>query len=323
MHIIGVDPHPKSHTAVAMDGAGKILSTQTFANDAQGLSSFLKWLEGYEERVIGIEGAGNKFVLEWVSGLLAEGERVISVSPALTSQYRSRRGRKKNDLVDAEQVGRVVWANPELSDYQITQALQSLKDLSRTYQRLSSQYKSNCMAQKDLPPQLAQQLQGLLRELKTLLKQLKSQMRPLILQLCPVLLEESGLDVVLSAQLLAETTGIQRFANADRFALYCGAAPLERSSGQSHRVQVNSGNNRKLNRVMYLVALTRLKQHPPTRSLFEKQLSKGKSKRAAFRVLKTYIARSLFFVLKEGKNRVSKQTVRDMKKALQQQPKVA
>ena len=70
----------------------------------------MAWAEGFEERVWAIEGAANPFVCWWASELL---EAVVDVPPSLTSQYRSRRSRKKNDAVDAQNAARGLLANPQ------------------------------------------------------------------------------------------------------------------------------------------------------------------------------------------------------------------
>lgn len=63
----------------------------------------------------------------------------------------------------------------------------------------------------------------------------------------PALLELSGVGAIVAGTLLAEVGDPQRFPTADHFASYCGAAPVERGSGQNSRMQVNPGGNRRLN----------------------------------------------------------------------------
>lgn len=327
MNIIGIDPHPDSHTVAVLDGQGKALGNRTFKNDAEGLEDLMKWLASFDQNQeadlqnhnkVGIEGAGNKYIWEWVTRLLSEGYTVVNVSPAMTSQYRRRKGQRKNDPIDAEQVAWVVRNNPELPNYQTSPQLQELKDLTRTQQRLSVDLKSHRMAQKALPQALQHHLQPVIDALQQALKTLEARMNVLVKQLCPVLLQESGIDTILASVILSEVAGVQRFASPDHFAVYCGTAPIDRSSGKNQRVQLNTGNNRRLNRALHLIALTRLKHHPPTRTLFDKKLAEGKTKRAALRVLKTVIARSLFRVLTFNKNQVSKQLVKDLKKQLKE-----
>lgn len=341
MHIIGIDPHPDSHTAAVLDRQGKLISRGTFRNDVQGLEAFMQWLASFEQgqnqykgkddqaeathrnSTIGVEGAGNPYIRDWVMRWLGEGYTVVNVPPALTSQYRRRKGQRKNDPIDAEQVAWVVRNNPELPRYQTSTALQELKDLTHTHQRLSVDLKSHRMAQQDLPPALRHHLQPVIEALQQALQTLEARMKVLVKEISPVLLDESGIDTILASIILSEVAGVQRFASPDHFAVYCGAAPIDRCSGRHQRVQLNTGHNRRLNRALHLIALTRLKHHPPTRALFEKKLAEGKTKRAALRVLKTVIARSLYRVLLYNQNQVSKQMVRDLKQQLKQHLKEA
>jgi transposase len=68
---------------------------------------------------------------------------VYSIPPSLTSQYRARRSRKKNDLVDAENVGRALLANPQLTPLHNTEQQRELQELTRAQRRLSEQLKAN------------------------------------------------------------------------------------------------------------------------------------------------------------------------------------
>jgi hypothetical protein len=54
----------------------------------------------------------------------------------------------------------------------------------------------------------------------------------LVNKLMPSLLELPGVGPIVAGILLTETGNPQRFASTDHFASYCGAAPVERGSGQ-------------------------------------------------------------------------------------------
>ena len=47
MVIIGVDPHPDSHTAAALDENGKVLDTLRVENTAAGLDEVQQWAEAF------------------------------------------------------------------------------------------------------------------------------------------------------------------------------------------------------------------------------------------------------------------------------------
>ena len=57
MIVIGIDPHMKSHVAVALDaGSGRRLAETEVSSDAAGCEALLSWARGLgEERLIAIE----------------------------------------------------------------------------------------------------------------------------------------------------------------------------------------------------------------------------------------------------------------------------
>ena len=97
--------------------------------------------------------------------------------------------------------------------------------------------------------------------------------------------------------MLAEVADIARFASVHHFASFCGAAPVPRSSGGTTRWFVSRGGNRRLNRALHLVALTRYRRDETTQTYVAKKRREGKSFREAMRALKTVIAREVFRTL--------------------------
>jgi transposase len=137
-------------------------------------------------------------------------------------------------------------------------------------------------------------LEQVIRTLVVQLKGLEKQLRVAVEALMPCLLDLPGVGAVVAGTLLAEVGHAQRFPSADHFASYCGAAPVERGSGQSSRMQINPGGNRRLNWALHIVALVRLRVDGRSKQFVERRISEGKTKRAALRLLKTYIAREIF-----------------------------
>src|SRR6202167_5648818 len=103
MIVIGVDTHKRSHTLVAVDAAtGGVLGERTIVASDEGALAALRLLARLgEERVWAIEDCRH------VSGrleraLVAAGERVIRIPPALTANARrSAREPGKSDRIDA------------------------------------------------------------------------------------------------------------------------------------------------------------------------------------------------------------------------------
>jgi transposase len=302
MIILGLDPHPSTHTAVALNSCGVVLDALTINNDLEGLERLQLWAAHFEERCWAIEGAGNRYVASLLARLLARGELVYHIHPSLTSQYRARRGRKKNDLVDAENVARVLLANPQLVQYRPCAQRTRLQELSRTRDKLAEQRKANQMMLEALPEAttdaLSTALRAVVTSLEAALGQLEQAMATLVHEVAPALLRLRGIGVVLAGTVLAEVGDVQRFTSVDHFASYCGAAPVERGSGRNMRWCVNISGNRQLNRVLHLMALTRLRCEERTRTFVAKKEQEGKTKRAALRALKTHLARELYRTLK-------------------------
>jgi len=108
MMVLGIDPHKKSHTAVALEAAtGELVAELTVAADRRGHERLIAWARGL--------GPERRFALEdcrHVSGrleraLIAAGERCVRVPPKLMAQTRrSARSRGKSDAIDAACVAR-------------------------------------------------------------------------------------------------------------------------------------------------------------------------------------------------------------------------
>lgn len=298
---IGLDPHPASFTAAALDSNGRNLDHLTVANTSLGHEQLWCWALRFPERHWAIEGAGNAFAHGFVTRLITAGEAITNISPNLTAQYRSRRGRKKTDAIDAANAARAFLANPDLAPYQQTERQRELQELSRTYQRLSSQLKAHRLSLQGCRTEVvAQAVQQVIKALETALSQLKHRMEVLVREVMPELLAVYGVGPILAAVLLAETGDVTRFRTRDQFVSFGGCAPVARESGKQQQVRVNTRGNRRINWAVYLIVRTRLSADEATRAYMRKKLAEGKTKREAWRCLKTLVARELYGVMKRS-----------------------
>lgn len=272
----------------------------TVSNDAEGLALLHHFALPFPERRWAVEGAANRYILPFVCELLKQGETVHHIPPNLTSQYRARLSRKKNDVVDASNAARALLANPELSAFRLGKGQREFQDLTRTQRRLSEQLKANRMALQALGTGSSARsaLTQVIQVLEEQLADLSKQMKTMVKSFAPALLELLGVGPVVASVILGEVGNIGRFTNEGHFASYCGAAPVERGSGKNSRMQLNHGGNRRLNWALHIVALTRSRCDERTRTLLAKLKARGKTQRASLRILKTYIARELFRYLK-------------------------
>lgn len=299
MVIMGIDPHPASLTLAVMEQTGEVQLTRTIANDHEAVLYALELAGGLPDRRWAIEGAGNRYVTELVRAPTALDEHVTDVPPGLTSQYRSKRGRKKTDAVDASVIAQAALANPNPPRYTRNETHEQLKRLTRTRQRLAKHLQSERAALTSLPADspIRPALKDVIASLRHAIDDVTARIERLVKQHDPRILREHGVGPVVSGVVLAETGDIQRFRSADAFAAYCDAAPIERSSGKLKRAQLNTGGNRRLNHALHIAAMVRLRSHPESQAYVARKIAEDKTQRAAIRLLKTAIARRLYRAL--------------------------
>jgi transposase len=91
-----------------------------------------------------------------------------------------------------------------------------------------------------------------------------------------------------------------RIASEAAFARLAGAAPIPASSGQTIRHRLDRSGDRKLNRTLHQIMLTRRRSHPPTIAYIDRRIQEGKTRREAIRCLKRYLARNLYRLLEHS-----------------------
>jgi len=74
---------------------------------------------------------------------------------------------------------------------------------------------------------------------------------------------------------------------------------VEASSAGRVRHRLNRGGNRRLNAILYRIALTQLRWWPPAQHYSARRVSAGQTKRAAIRALKRYLIRAIWRVWPE------------------------
>jgi transposase len=104
----------------------------------------------------------------------------------------------------------------------------------------------------------------------------------------------------LTAGMLAAILGPgRRFQSDADLALYAGVAPLEVSSAGRVRHRLNRGGNRRLNAILYRIAVTQVRALPAAHDYVARRMGEGKTKREALRALKRFILRAVFRLWRE------------------------
>ena len=122
MIVIGIDPHMKTNTAVAVDAStGRNIASKTVACSAEGHHELVCWAHALDtERIFAIEDCRH------VSGrlerhLLGREERVVRVPPKMMAgARRSARTYGKSDPIDAECIARAALCEPRLPEAVLT-----------------------------------------------------------------------------------------------------------------------------------------------------------------------------------------------------------
>ncbi len=349
MIVIGIDPHKRTHTAVAVEAStGELVGALTVPARQHGHAQLLHWARSLSgERRFALEDCRH------VSGSLermlsGRGETVVRVPPKLMAgTRRSARTRGKSDAIDATAVARAALREPDLplarlegATREIRLLLDHREDLVAERTRIQQRLRWHLH---DLDPALeipagaldrqvwlqrlsrrlgrieqsvqvriCRELVARCRELTRRAAELERELAALVSRQAPALIELPGCGVLTAAKLLAETAGVDRFGSDAKLALHAGAAPLDASSGRQQRHRLNRSGNRQLNCALHRIAITQGRTHPPARAYLERKQAEGKSRREALRCLKRHLARTVYNTLKTTTPTTSRTAPREL-----------
>lgn len=117
--------------------------------------------------------------------------------------------------------------------------------------------------------------------------------------LAPELIEQKAVGYESGAQLLITLSdNPERLKSESSFSALCGVSPIPASSGKTNRQRLNRGGGRAANNALHIIAIERLRIEQRPKNHVKKRTSDGLSKMEANRCLKIYIARELYYLLK-------------------------
>jgi transposase len=328
--VIGVDPHKRSHTAVAVgDDEVAVATIQVRAGHSQ-LDELTRWSARFGERVWAIESANG---LGYLLGqqLVTAGERVLDVPPTLAARVRvlATSRSNKNDPNDALSVAIAARRAPRVKAVQRADHAEVLRLLAKRHHDLSRlRNRTACRlhalltelvaggiggeitankAQRlleDTEPatpvervrhQLAADHVADLRHLDEQMRASKRRITAAVAASGTTLTDIFGIGPIVAAMILGHTRNLDRFANRDHYAAYCGTAPIEVASGGRSVHRLSLRGNRQLNHAMHIVAITQIRhRHSPGRAFFDRKITEGKTSKEAVRALKRRITNVVF-----------------------------
>lgn len=336
MIVVGIDPHKKSHTAVAVDGfTGALVGERTVRATDAGHRRLVAWVSAL--------GTGTRVALEdvrHVSGrleraLIESGIAVVRVPPRLMGQARrAGRERGKSDPIDAAAVARAALAHPDLpaarlegAELELHLLLSHREDLVAERTRIQQRLRWHLHA---LDPELAVPARALDRGLwldrlaerlgamddtrawialelvadcaraSERINLLEREIARMAEQTAPELVAIPGCGPLTAAKLVAEVAGLARFDDAAKLARYAGVAPVPVSSGARQRHRLDRTGNRQLNCALHRIAITQARIHPPARAYLDRRVGEGKSEREARRCLKRHLVNVIYRAMRSA-----------------------
>jgi transposase len=340
MIVLGADTHKRTHTLAAVDaGGGVVVGQCAITADEPGHLAALRWARKLDvERVWAIEDC--RHVSRRLElALIAAGERVVRVPPALMGQSRQGERRPgKSDEIDALAVARAVVregvehfpaAFLDERAMEIRLLAEHRSDLVAERTRIENRLRwhlvqlnpalearipGRCLHHPiwlnrvarslqrlsgDARVRVARQLVSSIRQLTRQAASTESELRALVRAYRPRLLAELGCGTLTAAILIGRTAGAERFDTDARFARQAGTAPIPVSSGKRDRHRLHRGGDRQLNRALHTIAITRARRDPETRAYLDRKMAEGKTRQEALRCLKRHLARRFHRLLTE------------------------
>jgi transposase len=319
--VIGMDPHKRTVTIVAMSPDEAVVDRGRFATDVAGFEAMLAVAAAWPERVWaveGCEGIGKHVALR----LLDHGETVVDVPAKLSARmrvYATGQGRKTDDT-DAYSVALVGVRMAGLREVVNDQTLEVLRLLVDRRRRIGEDHtRMVCQlhrillellpggAKRDLSAAQARRLLAAVRPADPAGKTRKRVAMELVVDLERVyarkkaankelveLVRQTGTGLLAlhgigpsgAARLLVEVGDITRFPTKGHFASWTGTAPIDASSGDNVRHRLSRGGNRQINMALHMMAVVQLRNPTEGKRYYDRKVAAGKTPNEAMRCLK-------------------------------------
>jgi transposase len=324
--VIGMDPHKRSATIEVIDARERVLTQGRYGTDTDGYQTMLAAGRRFPDRVWAVEGCTG-VGRHIAQRLVADGETVVDVPAKLSARVRvfdTGQGRK-TDPVDAHSVAVAGLRSPGLRQVQIDDATVALRllvdrraELGRTRTEVVNRIHRMLLelipggakkfltrgqasyllrtaptpvgivarTRHDLARELIDELTVIDAKIRTADKQL----RQLVATAGSSLTDLNGIGPSGAARLIGDIGDIARFRTAAHFASWNGTAPIEASSGDQRRHRLSRLGNRRINRVLHIMAIVQLRHDTPGRTYYRRRLAEGKTTMEALRALKRHLS---------------------------------
>lgn len=333
---VGVDTHRDTHTAAVCDARGRVVAQLQVPSTPGGYGELLTWacaVAAGRQLAWAVEGTRH-YGLGLARHLAAAGQHVAEID---STRHVGKRRAGKSDPIDAVRAARELLARPRAGQMRADgdrealrllmidrdNAVQSGKTartvltsvivtapavLREELRHLPAVRRVRACAALACPPG-ADQLTRVVHQTLIRLGQraaalteaaddLEKQIAAIVDKMIPGLAAaEFGLGHLTAAQILLSWSHAGRIATEPAFAMLSGTAPVPVSSGRTDRHRLNRLGDRQLNRALHVIAVSRMRSHPPTLAYLQRRRAEGKTDREIRRCIKRYLARHFYRTL--------------------------
>jgi transposase len=337
--VVGVDTHLDTHSAAICDARGRVVSQLQIPATTAGYVQVLAWARqaaGTCAVAWAVEGTRH-YGLGLARHLTAQGEQVAEID---CSRHIGKRRAGKSDPIDAVRAARELLARPAPAQMRADGDREALRllmiDRDNAVQSAKTARTALAAILVTAPAPLREQLRPLPRERRarecaaltcppgadrqtrilhqTLIRlgqriaalaataaELEAQIAEIAEEMAPGLVAaEPGLGYLSAAQILLSWSHAGRIRSEAAFGMLSGTAPVPVSSGRTDRHRLNRLGDRQLNRAIHVIAVNRMRCHPPTLAYVQRRRAEGKTDREIRRCIKRYLARHLYRVLSQA-----------------------
>ena len=334
----GVDTHKEIHVTAIDDSSDVVLGTEMFATTRAGYRAMLKWMRSFGDvKRIGVECTGS-YGAGLLRFLDNAGIEVLEVTApdkfvrrkkgkddtldaenaahAAYAGIRTVTPKTRDGMVESLRVLRVARKTAvaarrvalQMLQAQIVSAPEELRDQLRNLTRMQlirtiAAWRPDATDYRDITTATRLALRSLARrylELSDEIADLDVPIKALVEQLNPELLARTGIGIESAAQLLV-TAGDnpERLRSEASFAALCGVSPVPASSGKTVRHRLNRGGDRAANSALHMIVICRWRMDETTKAYVARRTAEGMSKLEIMRCLKRYVAREVYYLLKQ------------------------
>ncbi len=333
--VVGVDTHMDTHTAAICDARGHALAELQVPAATAGYAELLARVSaaaGAARVAWAVEGTRH-YGLGLARYLAAEGQLVTEIDG---TKHVGKRRKGKSDPIDAVRAARELLARPEAGQLRCDGDREALRllmiDRDNVVQSCKTARTVLTSVIVTAPDELRERLRHLTRERRaracaalacpkdadrrtrvlhqTLIRlgqrivtleeaaaELETQIAAIVEDLAPGLVaSEHGAGALSAAQILLSWSHAGRIRSEAAFAMLSGTAPVPVSSGRTDRHRLNRLGDRQLNRALHIIAVTRMRNHPPTLAYIQRRRAEGQTDKEIRRCIKRYLARHLYRV---------------------------